>query len=132
GSLRTPLPSPPLSFGCSQCATRCPSPCSLPVFSAEECSGGTSFSESHRVAACQSTETRPDDEDLVPAPALFRWVRRRRRLPLSSQARDPLLLVPDLACPAGCTRPRQHAGRCAAGAAQTRRRAAAGRRLRAR
>ena len=66
------------------------------------------------------SETRPNDEDPLPAPALLRRLRRRRRLALSGKAGDPLLLVPDLARPAGGTRRRQQVDRCAAGAAQAR------------
>ena len=72
------------------------------------------------------------DEDPVPAPAVVRRLRRRRGLALSGEARDPLVLVSDLAGPAGGAGSRQQADRRAAGAARARRRSAAGRRLRAR
>ena len=81
--------------------------------------------------ACASKGTRPHDEDPVSAPAVIRRFRRRRGLALSGAARDPLVLVSDLAGAAGGAGAGQQADRRPAGAAAARRRPAAGRRLRA-
>ena len=82
-------------------------------------------------AACASKGTRPHDEDAVSAPAVIRRFRRRRGLALSGEARDPILLVSDLAGAARRAGARQQADRRPAGAAAARRRPAARRRLRA-
>ena len=57
------------------------------------------------------------DEDAVSAPAVIRRLRRRRRLALPGAARDPLVLVSDLAGAAGRAGAGQQADRRAAGAA---------------
>src|SRR4051794_16167742 len=52
-------------------------------------------------------------QGLVPEPSIVRRIRWRSRIALPGQARDSLVLVPDLACPACCPRARQPSGRCA-------------------
>ena len=72
---------------------------------------------SPRRRRARSREDRCRDEDPVPAAALLRRLRRRRRLALSGAAGNPLVLVSDLARPAGRAGARQPADRRAAGAA---------------
>src|SRR5258708_18925890 len=55
------------------------------------------------------------DEDAVPATAILRRLRRRRRVTLSGAAGDPFLLVSDVGRPTRGTRPRQPPDRRAAG-----------------
>jgi ceramide glucosyltransferase len=55
------------------------------------------------------------DEDAFPTTAIVRRLRRRRRVALSGAARDPVVLVSDVARPAGSAGAGESTGRCAAG-----------------
>jgi processive 1,2-diacylglycerol beta-glucosyltransferase len=68
------------------------------------------------------------DAHPVPEPAELRRLRRRRRRPVPGEAGDPLVLVPDLAGPAGRAGAGQPAGGRPAGRQDARRRGAACRR----
>ena len=74
--------------------------------------------------------SRRHDAYAFPAGTLVRRVRRRRRVALSGAARDSLVLVSDLAGPAGGAGRRQQARRRAAARPQARRCRAHGTRLR--
>ena len=84
-------------------ATCCHSPFSLPAFSAAASNGAAI------ATACRPTIRWPimvrsnRDADFVPSGALVRRFRWRRRIALSGAARNPLVLVPDLARAAGGT-----------------------------
>src|ERR1700712_694658 len=65
--------------------------------------------------SARSREPTRDDEDTVPAPAFVRWFRRWCRCALPGEARDQVVLVPDMAGSAGRPGARQQVDRRAAG-----------------
>ena len=126
------LDLPRSGCGCCRCATLCRSPY-FSVASAAATSRWRRAAASRRgrTGRCASKRTRPHDEDAVSAPAVLRRFRRRGGFALSGAARDPVVLVSDLAGAARRAGAGQPADRRPAGAAQARRRPAARRRLRA-
>src|SRR5215471_3727427 len=110
----------------------CRSACSWPATSREPWLGATARSMSIAKDSSPSKETVPHDEDPVLASAILRGFRRRSGVALSGAARDPLVLVSDLARPAGGAPTREQAHRCAGGWYPDRASAAARARLRPR
>src|SRR5690348_4250007 len=97
------------------CAMGCRLPCLSLASSPKAWLGAIGAIGSPRAAALPSTETVRYDENVVPAAAFVRGFRRRRWLALSGAARNPLVLVSNLARAAGRARPGQPLDRRAAG-----------------
>ena len=91
------------------------------AFSSTSSAGAAIAIGSAPTERCYRREIRKHDAHPVPAGTVVRRIRRRRGLALPGAARDPLVLVSDVACAAGSAGRGQQARRCAAARPEARR-----------